>query len=276
MENDGGVTRRLPGRIGAARAVLWLLLSGTVPGTLLGQERNARPPSEPVRFMTADGITIYGDLYPSSTGPDGPVIVLFHQAGSNARGEYGEIVPRLLANGYAVLAVDLRTGGSLYGGENRTVDAGHLPDSNDYCSAYPDVVATWRYVVDRGFAGPRFAWGSSFSAALVIRLAAEHPEGMSGVLAFSPPSGGPMEGCRPARYLDSLSVPALALRPEAEAAMASVAAQIDRFRAAGIDVYVSRPGTHGSSMLVPARAGGDTEAAWKAVLEFLRSRSSPH
>jgi alpha-beta hydrolase superfamily lysophospholipase len=230
--------------------------------------------AEEVRFRAADGTTVYGDLHHARNGTAGPVIVLFHQAGSNARGEYQDIVPRLLENGYSVLAVDLRLGGSRYGSENRTVTAGRLPDSNAYCSAYPDLTAAWDYLVERGFTGPRFAWGSSYSAALVIRLAAERASGMAGVLAFSPASGEPMAGCRPEQHIDGLAVPALILRPQAEADMASVTTQIERFRAAGKQVHVARPGTHGSSMLVAARVDGDTEATWTVVLEFLRTHAS--
>ena len=73
---------------------------------------------EPVSFTTSDGITVYGDFY---AGPDaaGPVILAFHQADFN-RLEYREIAPRLVKDGFSVLAIDQRSGGD-YGGEvNRT------------------------------------------------------------------------------------------------------------------------------------------------------------
>ena len=244
-----------------------------VPAAASAQAAGA-PVAEEVRFEAADGTTIYADLHRARTGPAGPVVVLFHQAGSNARGEYQDIIPRLLENGYSILAVDLRLGGSRYGSENRTVTAGRLPDSRAYCSAYPDLTAAWDYVAERGFTGPRFAWGSSYSAALVIRLAAERASGMAGVLAFSPASGEPMAGCRPEQHIDDLAVPALILRPQAEADMASVTTQLERFRAAGKQVHVARPGAHGSSMLVAARVDGATEDTWNVVLEFLRTHAS--
>jgi pimeloyl-ACP methyl ester carboxylesterase len=244
------------------------------PAALRAQQVVEDGGPEGVRIESSDGITLYADLHRSVAGPSAPVIVLFHQAGSNARGEYREIVPRLLEQDFNVLAVDLRLGGSLYGGRNRTVDAGSLPDSRDYCTAYPDVVAAWDYVIESGFTGARFAWGSSYSAALVVRLAAERPGQMSAALAFSPASGDPMAGCRPEQVLPSLSIPVLVLRPEAEAAIPTVADQLDRFRAAGKQTHIARPGAHGSSMLSPSRVEGDTEPTWTVVLRFLHAQSS--
>jgi dienelactone hydrolase len=209
------------------------------PGILRAQVEGVVGSGEQVQFRSADGLTLYGDLYRAEAGEAGPIIVLFHQAGSNARGEYHEIVPTLVANGYSALAVDLRTGGSRYGSENRTVANGDLAESQEYCAVYPDLLAAWQYVIDQGFRGPRFAWGSSFSGALVLRLAVERAHEMRAVLAFSPAGGEPMEGCQPDTYLGDLSVPALILRPETEAAMERVASQLQRFEA------VNRPGFSG-------------------------------
>jgi dienelactone hydrolase len=253
-----------------------LALVFTVDGRLplLAQNFAAAPGAELIQIRSADGIVLFADLYRSAAGTTGPIVILFHQAGSNARGEYQDIVPRLLANGFSALAVDLRIGGGLYGSENRTVVAGDLADSREYCSAYPDLVAAWEYVLEQRFSGPRFAWGSSFSAALVLHLAAERATEMSGALAFSPASGEPMEGCLPEQSLADLSIPALILRPAAEAAVERIAAQLDRFKAAGKETYVSNPGTHGSSMLSPSRVDGGTADTWRVVLAFLRSHSS--
>ena len=76
-----------------------------------------------VQFNTDDGITVFGDLYASIEGKSAPIILLFHQAGGDARGEYTGIAYRLLENGYNILAIDQRSGGNRFGGVNRTVAA---------------------------------------------------------------------------------------------------------------------------------------------------------
>ena len=93
-----------------------------------------------VSFMSADGIRVFADVYASADGPDAPTILLFHQAGGDARGEYTHIAVRLLREGYNVMAIDQRTGGDRFGGVNRTMAA--LGDVEfDYCDAYPDLIA---------------------------------------------------------------------------------------------------------------------------------------
>jgi hypothetical protein len=49
----------------------------------------------------------------------------------------------------------------------------------------------------------------------------------------------------------------------------SVAEQARVFSEAGLQVFVSEGGVHGSSMLDPSRASGDVEPAWTTVMEFL-------
>lgn len=73
---------------------------------------DAEPPTEStleempkeISFATADEVQIIGDLYEQDK--TAPTILLFHQAGSNARAEYGLISPRLFARGYNILAID--------------------------------------------------------------------------------------------------------------------------------------------------------------------------
>ena len=61
----------------------------------------------------------------------------------------------------------------------------------------------------------------------------------------------------------------MALRPDREMDIESVAAQALEFEQNGIVVVVSEGGVHGSSMLDPERASGDVEPTWQAVLSFL-------
>ena len=223
---------------------------------------------EEVSFEAADGVRVFGDLYASEAGNSAPTILLFHQAGSDARGEYANIALRLLENGYNVLAIDQRSGGDRFGGVNRTM-AGLERQDYGYCEAYPDLEAALRYILDNGYDGPLAVWGSSYSAALVFQLAANNNADVDAVLGFSPASGPPLKDCALAPYLDQLEMPILALRPQKEFEIESVQQQMQDFEARGVQIYVSNPGVHGSSMLNADRVGESTEAAWEVVLDFL-------
>jgi alpha-beta hydrolase superfamily lysophospholipase len=204
-----------------------------------------------------------------------PLVILYHQARSNARGEYENVVPRLIEAGYNVLAVDQRSGGSHLGSDNRTVAA--LPPGAKelpYCDAYPDLVAALRYAQAAGLRGPRIALGSSYSAGLVLRLAVEEADALAGVVACSPASGPPMALCDPGPWIPQVTLPALVLRPGSEMQRESVREQLAACREAGMQTYVAEDGVHGASMLDPGRAA-DADATWRVLLEFLRSVSEP-
>ena len=222
-----------------------------------------------VSFQTSDDVTIYGDLYQAGDTPkSAPMILLFHQGAGDARGEYMPLVSRLVSQGYNLLAIDQRTGGNRFGHENRTV-AGIQDMEYSYCDAYPDLEAALEYAIDSGFTGKFAAWGSSYSAALVFRLASEHPNEIDTVLAFSPASGKAMAGCQPELYSDKVTQPLLALRPIGEMEPPHVGEQMKLFAEHGHQTYVADPGVHGSSMLNSARVEGSTEETWQLVLEFL-------
>jgi len=138
-----------------------------------------------IRFASGDSLQITADL--SVTNDlTAPFIVLFHQAGWS-RGEYGEISPKLNGLGFNTLAVDLRSGGTVNGVDNETHQrAAAANKPTGYLDAYADMVAALRFVHERYAKGKLIAWGSSYSAALVIRLAADYPDLVDGVLAFAP------------------------------------------------------------------------------------------
>lgn len=137
---------------------------------------------EHVSFPAADGVTVHGDLHRPAGQPRG-VLLLFHQAGANAR-EYAPTAPRLAALGWLCLAIDQRSGGMLFGVRNRTAAA--APGGQDFLDALPDLEAALAWARARYPAFRPAALGSSYSAALVFLLAARHPADISAVLAFSP------------------------------------------------------------------------------------------
>lgn len=225
---------------------------------------------EEVHFYAADSVKVYADLYKQDI--KAPTILLFHQGGANVKSEYTPIIPRLLEEGYNVLAVDQRVGGQLLGSYNRTV-ADISVNRFNYCDAYPDQEASLNYIKSQNFTGDIIVWGSSFSASLVIKLAHEHPDEIDAVLAFSPASGEPMAGCEPNDLFETLKTPMLLLRPYNESQIESVRNQIVLADKYGHQTYVANNGRHGSSMLVEERVQAPVKANWKEVLRFLEEQN---
>ena len=230
--------------------------------------------SNQIQFMATDGAPVIGDLFISPDGKEAPLIMLFHQAGSNARGEYNTITPKLLAKGYNVLQVDQRSGGGRYGASNRTIKARKAANSGraSYCTAYADMEGALAYVKEQGFTGPRIAWGSSYSAALTVKLARDHGDDLTAALAFSPASGGGMGECAANNFVEGVNIPFLALRPRSEMKPKNEV-QKTLFEEQGLGYFISEKGVHGSSMLDPGRAKGDPSATWNAVWTFLGKHS---
>ncbi|WP_051052991.1 alpha/beta hydrolase [Fulvivirga imtechensis] len=140
---------------------------------------------ETIRFKSQDGLEIVGDLYMKHP-TTAPFIVLFHQA-NWSRGEYLEIAPRLNSMGFNCLAVDLRSGGAINDVQNITrQNALKAMKETQYVDALPDMTAAINYA-DQNFAeGKLIVWGSSYSAALALKLTGDMPDKVDAVLAFSP------------------------------------------------------------------------------------------
>ena len=242
------------------------------PDAIAGDEAD----HDVVRFRTDDYVWISADIYTVEKGKKAPIVLLFHQAGSNGRGEYAYHIPILIENGYNVLVVDQRNGGEQFGSENRTVE-GESGKAYSYCEAYPDLEASLEFVIDEGYSGSRYAWGSSYSAALVLRLGMEHPDELAGVLSFSPAVGTAMDPCSTTVYIVENEVPSFVAVPSYEVAKHRGMAKrkTRKLASAASDyvdkMYIAEPATHGASMLVPERAGGNVDKTWDAVLYFMKS-----
>lgn len=250
-----------------------VLLLGAPGGIAAGGVDGAE--HDEVFFKTEDGVQVFADIYVVEEGKREPIVMLFHQANSNGRAEYAYHIPRLVEAGYNVLVVDQRSGGNQFGGENRTVE--RESGEYTYCEAYPDVEAALDYVIGEGFSGARYAWGSSYSASLVLRLGMERCDDLAGVVSFSPAVGGAMLPCSTTVYITESDCPVFIAVPGSEVSKyqgkkkrkqrklaAAAANYVD-------EMYVAQNGIHGASMLVPERVGGDVEAHWQAVMNFMRS-----
>ena len=223
-----------------------------------------------ISFYTPDSIKIFGDLY--ELDKKEKTILLFHQSGSNARGEYAPIIPNLIEKGYNILAIDQRAGGQYYGNYNRTlanIPTNIFGDGYGYCDAYNNLESALNFIIDSGFSGDKIIWGSSYSASLAIQLANNRQSDINGVLAFSPASGGSMKDCLPDKYFETLKIPLIILRPPNEMENENSKLQFDLANKYNHQTYVPKNGVHGSSMLVEERVGSEVEDTWTVVLSFL-------
>jgi dienelactone hydrolase len=142
--------------------------------------------SQNINFKSADDLLITADVYAPHASKTTPIILLFHQAGSS-RGEYNEIAPRLNKLGFNCIAVDLRSGEYSRGKDNETaIRAGKKGLATSYADALPDIIAALKYANKQYSNSKVIAWGSSYSASLVLKVAGDHPQLVNGVLAFSP------------------------------------------------------------------------------------------
>jgi dienelactone hydrolase len=243
-------------------SVRWLL------AFLLVASAQAGPTSAPraLTLQAPDGVSISALAY-ETRQPTG-IILLFHQAGSS-KAEYATIAPRLAAAGFTALAIDQRSGGSLYG---RNETAARLAKPSTYEDAKADLETALDWALSQHL--PIILWGSSYSAALVFEVAAEHPHQVSAVLAFSPGeyldrSGAVIDAAARVQvpiYITSASDP-----DEIQTGRAILAASPARVKVQ----FVPKSGVHGSSTLIEARNPTGAAENWKHVLAFLSALSKP-
>ena len=222
---------------------------------------------EQITLTAADGVKVYADFYPAGSNSE-PYILLFHQAGSN-RAEYAPIAPRLVKMGFNCLAIDQRSGGDMWGQQNETVR--HVGHNGEYSDALKDMEAALAWARSRENNGKVLVWGSSYSAALVFLLAAQHPQEVAAVLAFSPNE-----------YLDSphavheaaakLTVPLFVTSAKDQEEIAGAKSILAVARAKQKTQFVPHvAGVHGSSTLRDEKNPAGASENWRAVEEFLNS-----
>ena len=222
-----------------------------------------------ISFRSADGLLITADSYFPHTSSTTPLLVLFHQAGSS-RGEYNEIAPRLNKLGFNCIAVDLRSGEYSKGKDNETaIRASNKNLPTSYADALPDIIASLRYARKHFPNRKVIAWGSSYSAALALKVAGDHPQLVDGVLAFSPGEYFSHVGESKTWIRDSaknIKVPAFITSSKNEATdWSSIYEAIDATKRQSF--IPETAGKHGSKALW--KKYNDSDAYWHAVNGFL-------
>ena len=255
------------------RRVSWGLIVAMVLWLGSGVGSAAERTFREVDFPTAGGIQAHADIY-SPKKKASTLIVLFHQAGWS-RGEYREIAPKLAELGYQVMAVDQRSGKAVNGVRNETHRrAIKKKASTDYLDAYADLQAALKYATEKLKPQRIIVWGSSYSAALVFRLAAEHPAEVTALLAFSP--GEYFHKGHGAQYVQTF-----AKRMKAPVFVTSSKAERDKAKLIFDAVPAEKKilftpaslGQHGSRALWEKWA--DSDVYWAAVNAFLKEYAPP-
>ncbi|NCF92275.1 MAG: hypothetical protein GWQ05_15160 [Verrucomicrobiaceae bacterium] len=142
-------------------------------------------PLEAVTFPSEDNLSVTADFYPTTIRAQTPIIVLFHQV-NWSRTEYPEIAPRLQDLGLQALAVGQRSGNAVNGVTNHTAQQAKADGlGTSFIDALPNMRAALRHAISLT-SGPILSWGSSYSSALILKVAADDPSQADGVLSFSP------------------------------------------------------------------------------------------
>ncbi len=223
-----------------------------------------------VQFKSSDGVEIFGTYYAAPTSSR-PVILFFHQAGSN-HFEYAPIAPKLVAAGFSCLSIDQRWGGKMWGHTNETVKKlGHTETAADNVTdleADLDAALAWARTHDphRKF----ILWGSSYSASLVFVVAAQHPDEVAGILAFSP---GEYFDSHPTMIEDAamkVRVPVFITSENDTDQLRQATKIFDAVSSRDKVHYKAQFAVHGSSTLRSDRNAKGAATNWAAVMKFLK------
>ena len=237
---------------------LWLLLSTSLFAA-----------TDTITFTSKDGVVLVADTYIINLDKNTPVIVLFHQAGWS-RGEYIEIAPKLNLLGFNCIAVDLRSGNKVNSVVNQTAKSAKADKlQTRYIDALPDIVSALEFVNSNFPENLIIAWGSSYSASLVLNIAGTHADLIDGVLAFAPGEYFESQGKSNTWIKDS------AMTIEAPTFITSARDEATNWRAIFDSIQTSEKsyfipdskGHHGSRALW--EEFDDHEAYWNAVTKFL-------
>ena len=218
---------------------------------------------QPMWIHATDKLNVKATYYQANNPK--AIILLFHQADSS-KDEYATIAPRLVKAGYSALAIDQRSGGTMFG-TNETVT--HLPKgwAAGMEDAQKDMEGAVQWAQPLG--KPIILWGSSYSASLVIPLANAYPKTVKAALAFSPGeyfTDKHMIG-RAAGWSEVPVYITDSGAPDEVAKAKAIAAKIPGGRAT---IYTPQHGVHGSSTLIAAKDPDGAEANWAPVMAFLQ------
>lgn len=227
-------------------------------------------PSGTITLRAKDGVPVTIDVY--APHPDKATFVVLCHRANWSRGEYSELAPWLNSLGINCIAVDQRSGGKINGVDNKTLlEALKRSKDTGYPSAEADIVAALEYANKRA-KGTVVLWGSSYSSALAIVIAAKRPDLVDAIVSVSPGEYFAEYGLSRdwvKEHAARLSVPALVMAPAEERTQAL--SIYDAIPEGNKRVFVPKTGgRHGSEALWQKTPGhGDFRAAAGEFLESL-------
>ena len=212
-------------------------------------------------FPSKDGLMITADWYPVSSSL--PVILLCHQ-NRFSRGEYNETALRLNKFGFNCLALDQRVGDEVNGIINETAIEAKKKNLNPtFVDAEQDIVAAVDYLFEK-YQRPITILGSSYSASLALKIAAENPN-VASIIVFSP--GEYFDDIKYiSNHIQTLTKPIFATssREEADGVTELLKDINSRIK---IQYIPASKGDHGSKVLWPDSQYN--QEYWIALMSFL-------
>ena len=246
-------------------SIRWMI--GATAAVLFAASAAAEAAGEALTLRARDGVSISGLAYTA----DHPkaIVLLFHQAESS-KAEYATIAPQLAAAGFTALAIDQRSGGSLFG-PNDT--ARRLAKPASYEQAKPDLEAALDWATAKHL--PVVLLGSSYSASLVFEVAAEHPQEVAAIMAFSPGEYFDDTGAV-AKAAAKVRVPIYVTSAPDAGEVSDAKAILAASPARSKTQYVPQFGVHGASTLIEAQDPKGAAENWKHALAFLNALPPAH
>ncbi|MBK5208888.1 MAG: dienelactone hydrolase family protein [Flavobacteriaceae bacterium] len=238
-------------------SILYMLIFSS--STAFGQE--IKP--EKISFSSLDGLKISANLFHQNN--NFPVILLCHQARYN-KAEYDEIAVELYKKGFNLIAIDQRSGGTLFDKENETfVEAEKLGKPTTYLDAEQDIEAAINFAY-RKYNQKIILWGSSYSSTLSLYFASSNDK-IKAVIAFSPGDYFAEQKGSLKNKLDGFSKPMFATSSSEEAPeLTDLLSKIEENKNQ-IQFIPVEKGKHGSKALW--KDNSDNEEYWKALNSFL-------
>lgn len=216
-----------------------------------------------ITFPSTDALLITADLY--FVNDTLPYMILCHQAGYS-RGEYRETANKFCNFGYNCIAIDQRSGREVNGVKNETAAQARARNlSTSYLDAERDIIAAIDYAYIKS--GKKvFVIGSSYSASLVLKIAAVNPK-VGAVISFSP---GEYFGnkLKLKKEIADIAVPAFVSSSKEEASEVSILVSAVKSSENIHQFIPTTEGRHGSSCLWKNNPG--YHEYWFAILQFMR------
>lgn len=231
-----------------------LLFSGCTGNSLSNAQPDKALPSNSsskVEFKTSDGYIIKGNLYkPSLKTKDAkkPVVLLLHMLG-RTKDTYNPLVPKLIENGYYVLAIDFRGHGestSLVDGTKKSYQS--FSDS-DWRKITNDIDAALVFLSSQGSSidiNKCAVVGASIGANSAIITAANHTDAIKVVVALSP--GMDFRSLQPGNYITKAKAPILLVAAKDDGYSADSVSQLNNMAKSLSTVEIYQSGGHGTNL----------------------------